>query len=83
MSRSIIQVENFTKQYDNFTAIDNISFNVEEGTIFTFLGPNGAGKSTTITTLCTIQEKTSGKLLINGNDVAERQNDVRKDIGID
>jgi len=77
-----IEVERFTKKYGNFHAVDDISFSVEEGSIFAFLGPNGAGKSTTINTLCTIQEKTAGTLRINGNDVTLRKAEVRKDIGI-
>jgi ABC-2 type transport system ATP-binding protein len=77
-----IEVNNFTKKFGSFTAVDNISFNVEQGSIFAFLGPNGAGKSTTINTLCTIQDKTSGELKINGNDVSTRKDLVRNDIGI-
>ena len=77
-----IEVKNFTKKFGTFTAVDNISFNVEQGTIFAFLGPNGAGKSTTINTLCTILEKTEGELKINGNDVSLRKDKVRSDIGI-
>jgi len=75
-------VKNFTKKFGDFTAVDNISFDVEQGTIFAFLGPNGAGKSTTINTLCTINEKTEGELKINGNDVSLRKDKVRSDIGI-
>jgi len=75
-------VKNFTKTFGDFTAVDNISFNVEQGTIFAFLGPNGAGKSTTINTLCTIQEKTHGELRINGHDVSLQKDKVRQDIGI-
>lgn len=82
MASNIIEVESYTKKYGDFTAVDNISFNVEEGSIFAFLGPNGAGKSTTINTLCTILDKTQGTLIINGNDVAEEKSKVRKDIGI-
>lgn len=78
----IIEVKNFTKKYGSFTAVDNISFEAEAGTIFAFLGPNGAGKSTTINTLCTILGKTSGTLKINGHDTDREQNLVRKDIGI-
>ena len=78
----IIEVKNFTKKYGDFTAVDNISFNVEEGTIFAFLGPNGAGKSTTINTLCTIFEKSSGTLLIDGKDVTTQKNEVRATIGV-
>ena len=66
----IIQVEHFSKKYGNFTAVDDISFTVGEGSIFAFLGPNGAGKSTTINTLCTILDKTEGHLIINGHDVS-------------
>ena len=77
-----IEVKNFTKTFGSFTAVDNISFNVEQGTIFAFLGPNGAGKSTTINTMCTIQEKTQGELRINGHDVTHQKDKVRKDIGI-
>jgi ABC-2 type transport system ATP-binding protein len=77
-----IEVKNFTKNFGDFTAVNDISFNVEQGTIFAFLGPNGAGKSTTINTLCTIQEKTSGELRINGHDVSLQKDKVRRDIGI-
>jgi ABC-2 type transport system ATP-binding protein len=78
----IIEVKNFTKQYGDFTAVNDISFEVEEGSIFAFLGPNGAGKSTTINTLCTIFEKTSGTLLIDGNDVSTEKGKVRSAIGV-
>lgn len=77
-----IEVKDFTKKFGTFTAVDNISFDVDQGSIFAFLGPNGAGKSTTITTLCTIQDKTSGELKINGNDVSHHKDKVRNDIGI-
>jgi ABC-2 type transport system ATP-binding protein len=77
-----IEVRNFSKKFGDFTAVDNISFDVEQGTIFAFLGPNGAGKSTTINILCTIQEKTEGMLKINGNDVSKQKDLVRNDIGI-
>ena len=82
MTVNSIEVTNFTKKYGDFVAVDDISFTVEEGSIFAFLGPNGAGKSTTITTLCTIQEKTAGVLRINGHDVTDQKSLVRKDIGI-
>jgi ABC-2 type transport system ATP-binding protein len=78
----IIEVRNFTKKYGDFTAVNDISFTVEEGSIFAFLGPNGAGKSTTINTLCTIFEKTSGTLLIDGKDVTAQKGEVRSSIGV-
>lgn len=79
---SIIEVKNFTKKYGDFTAVNDISFTVEEGTIFAFLGPNGAGKSTTINTLCTIFEKTSGTLLIDGKNITTQKSEVRSTIGV-
>ncbi|WMJ85149.1 ATP-binding cassette domain-containing protein [Oscillospiraceae bacterium LTW-04] len=78
----IIEVKNFTKKYGDFIAVNDISFSVEEGTVFAFLGPNGAGKSTTINTLCTIFEKTSGSLFIDGKDVTEQKSEVRSAIGV-
>ncbi len=82
MKNTIIQVKNFSKRYGEFIAVNDISFEVEEGTIFAFLGPNGAGKSTTINTLCTIFEKTSGSLLIDGKDVSTQKSEVRSSIGV-
>lgn len=80
--KNIIEVRNFIKKYDKFTAVNDISFDVEEGSVFAFLGPNGAGKSTTINTLCTIFEKTSGTLHIDGKDVSHDKNEVRNVIGV-
>jgi ABC-2 type transport system ATP-binding protein len=82
MKNPIISVKNFTKTYGDFIAVDNISFDVDEGSVFAFLGPNGAGKSTTINTLCTIFEKTSGTLIIDGKDVTTRKTEVRSSIGV-
>lgn len=80
--RNIIEVRDFVKKYNKFTAVDNVSFEVEEGSIFAFLGPNGAGKSTTINTLCTIFDKTSGTLMIDGKDVTHEKDAVRSVIGV-
>ncbi len=78
----IIVVKDFVKKYGDFTAVDQVSFEVESGSIFAFLGPNGAGKSTTINTLCTIIDKTSGTLLIDGKDVSRDRDEVRSVIGV-
>ncbi len=78
----IIKVENLVKRYGNLAAVDGISFEVEEGTIFGFLGPNGAGKTTTINVLCTLISATSGKAFINGYDCEKQSSEVRKSIGI-
>jgi ABC-2 type transport system ATP-binding protein len=79
---SIIQVEQLTKKYGDITAVDDISFDVEEGSIFGFLGPNGAGKTTTINVLCTLLSPTSGKAFIAGHDCMREPSEVRKAIGI-
>ena len=82
MAKPIIEVRNFTKRYGKFTAVNDISFTVDEGSIFAFLGPNGAGKSTTINTLCTIFDKTEGELFIDGKDVSAQKALVRSAIGV-
>ncbi|RWR15254.1 ATP-binding cassette domain-containing protein [Siminovitchia fortis] len=79
---NMIVVKDFVKKYGDYTAVDHVSFEVERGSIFAFLGPNGAGKSTTINTLCTIFEKTSGTLLVDGKDVSTQKDDVRHLIGV-
>ncbi len=78
----IIIVENLVKKFGAITAVDTISFEVEEGTIFGFLGPNGAGKTTTINILCTLLAPTSGRTLIAGYDCMKHPAQVRKAIGI-
>jgi len=65
----IIEVENLTKKFGHFTAVDNVSFKVKKGEIFGFLGPNGAGKSTTIRMLTTLLRPTSGRARIAGYDL--------------
>lgn len=77
-----IEVQNLTKKFGNFTAVDNISFDVQEGEIFGFLGPNGAGKSTTIRVLCTLARPTSGTARIAGHDLIKDPENVRKNIGL-
>lgn len=79
---TIIRVENLTKRFGPLTAVDGISFDVEEGTIFGFLGPNGAGKTTTINILCTLLLPTSGTAFINGHDCVKEPSEVRRSIGI-
>ena len=79
---SIIRVEHLVKRFGAITAVDDISFEVEEGSIFGFLGPNGAGKTTTINILCTLLSPTSGRAFINGFDCSKEPSKVRKSIGI-
>jgi ABC-2 type transport system ATP-binding protein len=78
----IIKVENLSKSFNGLSAVNDISFEVNEGTIFGFLGPNGAGKTTTINILCTLLSPTSGKASIAGHDCLKEPSEVRKAIGI-
>jgi len=78
----VIKIENLSKRFGDFTAVNNISLEVAEGTIFGFLGPNGAGKTTTINILCTLLAPTSGKISIAGYDCLKEPSEVRKAIGI-
>ncbi len=79
---SIIEVKNLTKMFGNFTAVDDISFNVKKGEIFGLLGPNGAGKSTTLRVLSTLARPTKGTATIGGYDIVNNDTEVRKLIGI-
>lgn len=78
----IIKVEGLSKKFGELTAVNNVSFEVDEGAIFGFLGPNGAGKTTTINILCTLLSPTSGRASIAGHDCAQEPSEVRKAIGI-
>ena len=80
--QNILSVRHLTKKFDNFMAVDNISFDVETGSIFAFLGPNGAGKSTTIKMLTTVLKPTSGEIRINGFDALREQDKARSSFGI-
>jgi ABC-2 type transport system ATP-binding protein len=75
-------VENLTKSFGDFVAVDNITFDIKKGEIFGLLGPNGAGKSTTIRMLSTLTRPTRGTATIGGFDIINEDNEVRKLIGI-
>ncbi len=77
-----IVVENLTKRFGDFTAVDALNFSVEHGEVFGLLGPNGAGKSTLIRMLTTLVPPTSGTALVNGFDIVRAANDVRQSIGV-
>jgi len=76
-----VVVENLTKRFGSFVAVDRISFEAHRGEIFGFLGPNGAGKSTTIRILCGLLRPTAGRALVAGIDVAAEPEAVRQQIG--
>jgi ABC-2 type transport system ATP-binding protein len=78
----MIKVEKLVKSFGNFTAVDQISFQVGAGEIFAFLGPNGAGKTTTIKMLTTLLAPTSGVLEIDGLDPRTHPMEVRRRFGI-
>jgi ABC-2 type transport system ATP-binding protein len=77
-----IEVEGLVRKFKDFTAVDEISFQVHENEIFGFLGPNGAGKTTTINVLCTLLQPTEGTAIVNGFDVRQAASEVRDSIGL-
>ena len=78
----MIEVKNLTKKYGDFVAVNDVSFNVEDGEVFAFLGPNGAGKSTTIKMLTTLLRPTSGTVLLNDVNPVEEPEKARRTFGI-
>jgi ABC-2 type transport system ATP-binding protein len=82
MKEIAIAVKGLSKHFGQVIAVDNISFQVDRAEIFGFLGPNGAGKTTTINILCTLLMPTSGEATVNGFNVVNSSNEVRKSIGI-
>ena len=77
----MIEVQNITKKYNNFIAVDDISFKIEEGEVVGFLGPNGAGKSTTMSMITGFIEPTSGKIIVNGYDINQKSKQAKRQIG--
>ncbi|MGO9387342.1 MAG: ABC transporter ATP-binding protein [Methanobacterium sp.] len=82
MTENAIEMENLTKKFGDFTAVDNLSLEVKDNEIFGFLGPNGAGKSTTIRMLCTLSHPTSGSAKVSGYDLIKDSAKVREKIGL-
>lgn len=78
----IISVNNLVKNYGTFQAVKGISFEVYEGEIFGLLGPNGAGKSTTLEIIETLREKTSGEVTVNGLNLDDQPDEIKKIIGV-
>lgn len=78
---NLIQVNNLTKKFGDFTAVDSISFEVKKGEIFGFLGANGAGKTTAIKMLIGISKPTSGEATVASFDVYKNPEDIKKNIG--
>lgn len=78
----MISVNQLVKKYDEFLAVDGISFEVKEGEIFGLLGPNGAGKTTTLEIIETLREKTSGTVLVDGIDIDDDKQSIKNIIGV-
>jgi len=78
----VIEVKNLKKMYKEHLAVNDISFDVNEGELFAFLGENGAGKSTTINILCTILQKTDGEIKVCGHTLGKEDDAIRDKIGI-
>jgi len=76
-----IEINDLTKRFGNFTAVDSVSFSVEEGEIFGFLGPNGSGKSTLIRMLCGLIQPSAGSARVAGFDIEKQIDDIRQNIG--
>lgn len=80
MDKAII-VNNLTKQFGSFTAVDNISFEVEKGEVFGFLGANGAGKTTAMRMLCALSKPSSGNAIVAGFDINKHSEKIKQNIG--
>jgi ABC-2 type transport system ATP-binding protein len=78
----IIQVKNLIKKYGDFTAVNDISFEVYQNEIFGLLGPNGAGKTTTLEIMETLREKSSGHVLVDGLNIDTDQAEIKNIIGV-
>ncbi len=77
----MIEVKNVTKKYGNFTAVDNVNFQIEEGEIIGLLGPNGAGKSTTMNMITGFIEPTEGEILVDNCNIQKKSKKAKKQIG--
>lgn len=82
MNELAIEIKNLTKKFKNFTAVDDVTFQVPRGELFGLLGPNGAGKTTLIKMLATLLVPTSGEAKVSGFNVYKDRNEVRNSIGI-
>ncbi len=81
MEEKIITVKNMVKKFGDFTANDNLTFDVYKGEIFGFLGANGAGKTTAIRILCGLSSPTSGEMKVAGFDIYKETEKIKKNIG--
>lgn len=78
----MIELKNLTKTFENFTAVDGVSLKIETGEFFGLLGPNGAGKTTTISMLSTLLLPTSGEILIDGETLNRKRQDIKRKVSV-
>lgn len=78
----MIEIENLTKKFDDFTAVEEINLYVARGQVLALLGPNGAGKTTTVRMLTSILRPTSGRAMVAGYDVVQQACQVRSSVGV-
>lgn len=77
----MLEIENLTKQYGKFRALDNLNLHIEKGEIFGFVGPNGAGKTTTMRIVCGLLKATSGLVHVDGVDALSNPEDIKRKVG--
>lgn len=77
-----IEINNLSKSFKDVKAVNDLSFKVKKGEFFAFLGVNGAGKSTTISIMCGQLAKDSGSVTVNGKNIENGMNEIRKEIGV-
>jgi ABC-2 type transport system ATP-binding protein len=81
LTNTAISIKNLTVKFGTFTAVDNVSFDINEGEVFGFLGANGAGKTTTIRVLCGLLDPTSGSVMLNGLELSRNRNAIKEMVG--
>lgn len=80
--KNIIEIKNLSKRFGDLVAVNDISFNVKEGSLFAFLGLNGAGKSTTINMVCGVYKKDSGSIIIDGKEIDSHFEEIKPLLGV-
>jgi ABC-2 type transport system ATP-binding protein len=79
---AVLEVKSLRKEFGDLTAVDGISFDIQEGEIFGFLGPNGAGKTTSISMICGLLKPTAGEIFVEGQSILKNPREVKKLLGV-
>lgn len=77
----MLTIENLTKQYGKFLALDHLNLHIDKGEIYGFVGPNGAGKTTTMRIVCGLLKATSGSVIVDGIDAIKQPDDIKRKVG--